>query len=83
MYWDIDDLVRETRYSKASLEKYIICDPRMEENCDKKLLEKCRATKGQGRKRENKRQQSSQFTYQKPKGRTEVVPEWFANRNVR
>ncbi|MGE7114344.1 hypothetical protein [Lysinibacillus sp. NPDC047702] len=29
MYWDIDDLVRETRYSKASLEKYITCDPRM------------------------------------------------------
>ncbi|MED4886260.1 hypothetical protein [Lysinibacillus fusiformis] len=52
LYWDIDDLVRETRYSKASLEKYIICDPRMKENCDKKLLEKCRATKGQGRKRE-------------------------------
>ncbi len=32
MYWDIDDLVRETRYSKASLEKFIICDPRMKEN---------------------------------------------------
>lgn len=29
----------------------------------------------------NKRQQSSQFSYQKSKGRTEVVPEWFANRN--
>lgn len=29
----------------------------------------------------NKRQQSNQSSYQKPKGRTEVVPEWFANRN--
>ncbi|KOS64660.1 hypothetical protein FJQ98_14300 [Lysinibacillus agricola] len=29
LYWDIDDLVRETRYSKASLEKYIVCDPRI------------------------------------------------------
>ncbi|KMY32018.1 hypothetical protein ACZ11_07560 [Lysinibacillus xylanilyticus] len=28
-----------------------------------------------------KRQQSYQLSYQKPKGRTEVVPEWFANRN--
>ncbi|MFF2797084.1 DnaD domain protein [Lysinibacillus xylanilyticus] len=28
-----------------------------------------------------KRQQSYQFSYQRPKGRTEVVPEWFANRN--
>lgn len=32
MYWDIDDLVRETRYSKASLEKYIVCDPRIKEH---------------------------------------------------
>ena len=29
----------------------------------------------------NKRQQSNQSSYQKPKGRTEVVPEWFNNRN--
>ncbi|MFJ5565238.1 DnaD domain-containing protein [Lysinibacillus xylanilyticus] len=29
----------------------------------------------------NKRQQFNQSSYQKPKGRTEVVPEWFANRN--
>ncbi|MGE7912507.1 DnaD domain protein [Lysinibacillus xylanilyticus] len=29
----------------------------------------------------NKRQQSNQFSYQKQKDRTEVVPEWFANRN--
>jgi len=32
------------------------------------------------REKNNKRQQSNQ-SYQKPKGRTEVVPEWFANRN--
>ncbi|MEY9979720.1 DnaD domain protein [Lysinibacillus sp. RC79] len=33
------------------------------------------------REKNNKRQQSNQSSYQKPKGRTEVVPEWFANRN--
>ncbi len=33
------------------------------------------------RDKNNKRQQSNQSSYQKPKGRTEVVPEWFANRN--
>ncbi|MFJ3386864.1 DnaD domain protein [Lysinibacillus sp. NPDC086135] len=32
------------------------------------------------REKNNKRQQSNQ-SYQKPKGRTEIVPEWFANRN--
>ncbi|MEK3727203.1 MULTISPECIES: hypothetical protein [unclassified Lysinibacillus] len=32
LYWDIDDLVRETRFSKASLEKYILCDPRIREH---------------------------------------------------
>lgn len=32
------------------------------------------------REKNSKRQQSNQ-SYQKPKGRTEVVPEWFANRN--
>jgi len=29
MYWDIDDLVRETRYCKSAVEKYIVCDPRI------------------------------------------------------
>ncbi|PJO43899.1 DnaD domain-containing protein [Lysinibacillus xylanilyticus] len=33
------------------------------------------------REKNNKRQQSNQSSYQKPKGRTEVVPEWFNNRN--
>ncbi|MEB2281075.1 DnaD domain protein [Lysinibacillus xylanilyticus] len=32
------------------------------------------------REENNKRQESNQ-SYQKPKGRTEIVPEWFANRN--
>ncbi|MGE7132858.1 DnaD domain protein [Lysinibacillus xylanilyticus] len=37
--------------------------------------------KAKEEREKNKRQQSYQFSYQKPKGRTEVVPEWFANRN--
>ncbi|MFI2130402.1 PD-(D/E)XK nuclease-like domain-containing protein [Lysinibacillus fusiformis] len=37
--------------------------------------------KAKEEREKNKRQQSSQSSYQKSKGRTEVVPEWFANRN--
>ncbi|MET4562214.1 DnaD/phage-associated family protein [Lysinibacillus parviboronicapiens] len=32
------------------------------------------------REKNNKRQQSNKSSYQKPKGRTELVPEWFHNR---
>lgn len=33
------------------------------------------------REKNNKRQQANPYHYQKPKSRTEIVPEWFHNRN--
>lgn len=37
--------------------------------------------KAKHEREQNKRQQSSQYSYQKSKSRKEIVPEWFANRN--
>lgn len=29
LFWDIDDIMRATTFSKAFLEEYILCDPRI------------------------------------------------------
>jgi hypothetical protein len=41
-------------------------------------VEKLRAKE---EREKNKRQQTNQSSYQKPKGRTEILRGWFANRN--
>ncbi|MGE7954839.1 hypothetical protein [Lysinibacillus xylanilyticus] len=29
LFWDIDDIIRETRYKKTFLEAHLLCDPRI------------------------------------------------------
>ncbi len=50
-------------------------------NWRKDFITNVQQLKAKEEREKNKRQQSIKSSYQKPKGRTEVVPEWFANRN--
>lgn len=50
-------------------------------NWRKEFITNIEHLKAKEERDKNKRQQSSQSSYQKSKGRTEVVPEWFAYRN--
>ena len=50
-------------------------------NWRKDFITNIEQLKAKEEREKNKRQQSNQSSYQKPKGRTEVVPEWFNNRN--
>lgn len=54
---------------------------RILDNWRKDFITNVEQLKAKEERDKNKRQQSSQCSYQKSKGRTEVVPEWFANRN--
>lgn len=50
-------------------------------NWRKDFITNVELLKAKEEREKNKRQLSNQSSYQKPKGRTEVVPEWFNNRN--
>ncbi|MGE7954832.1 DnaD domain protein [Lysinibacillus xylanilyticus] len=50
-------------------------------NWRKDFITNVEQLKAKEEREKNKRQLSNQSSYQKPKGRTEVVPEWFNNRN--
>lgn len=50
-------------------------------NWRKDFITNVEQLKAKNEREKNKWQQSSQYSYQKPKSRKEIVPEWFANRN--
>ena len=62
-------------------DKAMLYTERILANWRKNFITNVEQLKAKEEREKNKRQQPSHYSYQKPKSRTEVVPEWFANRN--